>query len=98
MNPFVFVRYNQFDSTTREERIAALEKAGNNVFLLKAKDVLIDLLTDSGTGAMSNEQWAGMMRSDESYAGADSYYRFEKAVKDITGYQTHYSNASRSRC
>jgi len=98
IEPFRIRQVQQIRSTTREERIAALETAGNNVFLLKAEDVLIDLLTDSGTGAMSNEQWAGMMRSDESYAGADSYYRFEKTVKDITGYKhiipTHQGRAA----
>ena len=98
IEPFRIRQVQPIRSTTREERIAALETAGNNVFLLKAEDVLIDLLTDSGTGAMSNEQWAGMMRSDESYAGADSYYRFEKTVKDITGYKhiipTHQGRAA----
>ncbi len=88
IEPFRIRQVQPVRSTTREERVDSLQKAGNNVFLLKAEDVLIDLLTDSGTGAMSNEQWAGMMRSDESYAGADSYYRFEEAVKDITGF-TH---------
>ena len=98
IEPFRIRQIQPIRSTTREERVSAIEKAGNNVFLLKAEDVLIDLLTDSGTGAMSNEQWAGMMRSDESYAGADSFYRFEKAVKDITGYKhiipTHQGRAA----
>lgn len=98
IEPFRIRQVQPILSTTREERDVALDKAGNNVFLLRAADVLIDLLTDSGTGAMSNEQWAGMMRSDESYAGADSYYRFEKAVKDITGFKhiipTHQGRAA----
>jgi len=98
IEPFRIRQVQPVRSTTREEREVALQKAGNNVFLLKAEDVLIDLLTDSGTGAMSNEQWAGMMRSDESYAGADSYYRFESAVKDITGFEhiipTHQGRAA----
>ena len=98
IEPFRIRQVQPVRSTTREEREVALQQAGNNVFLLKAEDVLIDLLTDSGTGAMSNEQWAGMMRSDESYAGADSYYRFESAVKDITGFEhiipTHQGRAA----
>ncbi len=98
IEPFRIRQVQAVRSTTRKERVAALKKAGNNVFLLRAEDVLIDLLTDSGTGAMSNEQWAGMMRSDESYAGADSFYRFEKAVKDITGFKhiipTHQGRAA----
>ena len=98
IEPFRIRQIQPIRSKTRDERITALTNAGNNVFLLKAKDVLIDLLTDSGTGAMSNEQWAGMMRSDESYAGADSYYRFERAVKDITGFKhiipTHQGRAA----
>ena len=98
IEPFRIRQVQPVRSTTREERAVALEQARNNVFRLKAGDVLIDLLTDSGTGAMSNEQWAGMMRSDESYAGADSYYRFEAAVKDITGFTniipTHQGRAA----
>lgn len=73
--------------TTLAERQAALHKAGYNPFLLRADQVLIDLLTDSGTGAMSSRQWAGMISSDESYAGAASFFRFQAAVKDITGFK-----------
>ena len=73
--------------TTRAERERYLAEAGYNPFLLRAEHVLIDLLTDSGTGAMSSQQWAGMIASDESYAGAASFYRFEAAVRDITGFK-----------
>ena len=61
--------------TTKEQRLASLQRAHFNLFQIPATDVIIDLLTDSGTGAMSSEQWAGIMRGDESYAGATSYYR-----------------------
>lgn len=81
-----------------EERETLLEKAHYNPFLLKAEDVLIDLLTDSGTGAMSSRQWSGMVASDESYAGSSSYYKFESAVQDITGFNhvipTHQGRAA----
>jgi tyrosine phenol-lyase len=84
--------------TTRRERTELLHRTGMNLFGLRADDVIIDLLTDSGTAAMSAEQWAGVIRGDEAYAGSRSFFRFETAVKEIFGAQhvipTHQGRAA----
>ncbi len=98
IEPFKIKSVEPILFTTVEERVAILRHAGYNPFLIRAEDVLIDLLTDSGTSAMSAKQWAGMMEGDESYAGARSFFRFEKVVKDLTDFKhiipTHQGRAA----
>jgi tyrosine phenol-lyase len=98
IEPFRVKVVEPIKMTTPAERQRILERAGYNLFGVRAEDVIIDLLTDSGTGAMSAEQWAGIMRGDESYAGARSYFRFEEAACELTGmplvYPTHQGRAA----
>src|SRR5450755_3813582 len=88
IEPFRIKSVEPIRWTTRAEREQLLRAAHYNLFLLPAADVLIDLLTDSGTGAMSTHQWAAIMEGDESYAGSKSFDRFKKSIQDIFGY-TH---------
>ena len=98
IEPFRIKSVEPIYFNTREEREAILQKADYNVFSIASRDVLIDLLTDSGTSAMSSRQWAGIMEGDESYAGSPSFYHFESVVKRITGMKyiipTHQGRAS----
>jgi len=98
IEPFKIKSVEPIKFTTKNEREQILKDAHYNPFLIKAEDVIIDLLTDSGTSAMSSKQWAGIMDGDESYAGSTSYYKFESVVKDITGFKhiipTHQGRAS----
>lgn len=98
IEPFKIKSVEPIRFTTKEERERILKEAHYNPFMIHSRDVIIDLLTDSGTSAMSSEQWAGIMRGDEAYAGSSSFYRFERIVKKITGFKnvipTHQGRAA----
>jgi len=98
IEPFRIKVVEPIQMTTPAQRELLLQQAGYNIFKIDSVNVLIDLLTDSGTGAMSSEQWAGIMRGDESYAGAPSFYRLYNRVKEMTGFSeilpTHQGRAS----
>jgi len=98
IEPFRIKSVEPLRQTTREERERLLEAAGYNLFLIEAKDILIDLLTDSGTSAMSTAQWAALMRGDESYAGSESFFRMKRVIDALTGFRhmipTHQGRAA----
>jgi tryptophanase len=98
IEPFRIKSVEPLRHTTPAEREEFLEQAGYNLFLIEARHILIDLLTDSGTSAMSTEQWAAVMRGDESYAGSESFFRLKRAVDDLTGFRhmvpTHQGRAA----
>jgi len=98
IEPFKIKTVEKIRMTTLEERERILREAGYNLFLIPAGDVLIDLLTDSGTAAMSSQQWAAMMDGDEAYAGSKSWFRFEETIRGIFGFRhiipTHQGRAA----
>jgi tryptophanase len=98
IEPFRIKSVEPLHYTTPEERERYLQQAGYNLFLIHARHILIDLLTDSGTSAMSTEQWAAVMRGDESYAGSESFFRLKRVADDLTGFRhmipTHQGRAA----
>ena len=98
IEPFRIKSVEPLTQTTGEERERYLQQAGYNLFLIEARHILIDLLTDSGTSAMSTEQWAAVMRGDESYAGSESFFRLKRVADELTGFRhmipTHQGRAA----
>jgi len=96
--PFRIKSIETIKTTTKEERLKYLKEASYNPFMVKSENIMIDLLTDSGTGAMSSDQWSAIMRGDEAYAGSSSFHKFEEVVKDIYGFRhvipTHQGRAA----
>src|SRR5258708_33841156 len=98
IEPFRIKSVEPLPHISREEREQCLEEAGYNLFLIEARNILIDLLTDSGTSAMSTGQWAAIMRGDESYAGSESFFRLKRVADELTGFRhmvpTHQGRAA----
>jgi tryptophanase len=98
IEPFRIKAVEPLPFTTPEQRDTALRRAGFNPFRLRSREITIDLLTDSGTGAMSAAQWAAIMTGDETYAGSESFYELEEVVRELTGVRhvipTHQGRAS----
>jgi tryptophanase len=98
IEPFRIKAVEPIRLSTGEQRAAWIADAGYNIFALASERIIIDLLTDSGTGAMSSEQWAGITRGDESHAGSPSFFRFEQSMRDVLGFEyiipTHQGRAA----
>ena len=94
IEPFKIKSVEPICMNSKKDRIRIIKEANYNLFLIESKNVIIDLLTDSGTGAMSSEQWAGIMRGDESYAGSNSFARFYKVVNNFFGFKKYLEWAS----
>ena len=94
IEPYRIKTVESIQLSTSEQRKKWIEEASYNLFKLNSDQVIVDLITDSGTGAMSDKQWAEVMLGDESYAGSRSFLKLEKTVKDLTGFYSLYSNPS----